>query len=133
MIGGVNGDDLSIRDEWNISREAQGMILHGDFDCDVLASICSDHSDFATNPIDYAIANAIWYKTGEFLANYIMDSEEVSRRTLLGTEQWNANKEYYNERYIAMINFIGESFEEDRNECLKCRNPLGFSKKVQML
>jgi hypothetical protein len=41
-----------------------------------------------------AMANAIWYKTGEFLSVYVLDSEEVSRRTLLGTEQWEANKEF---------------------------------------
>ncbi len=133
MVGGVCGTDLTIRDDWGTAREAQGMILHGDFDCDIWGSLCSDSSDFVNNPVDYAIANALWYKTGEFLASYIMDSEEVSRRTLLGTEQWNNYKNYYNERYVDLIGFIGENFEEERNECLKCRNPLGFSKKAQLL
>ena len=131
MVAGVAGDDLTIRDDWSTSREGSGMILHGDFNCDVLSSFCSDHSDWVSNEIDYAIANAIWYKTGEYLATYIMDSEEVSRRTLLGVEQWNANRTFYNARYVTMINFIAQNFEADRSECLRCKSPI--RKRVQML
>lgn len=133
MVGGVSNDVLADRDDWGTSREAMGMILHGDFGCDVIGTLCSDHADWTGNEVDLAIANAIWYKTGEFLATYVMDSEEVSRRTLLGVEQWNANRAFYNARYVAMINFIAENFEESRNECLKCKNPFGYSRKTQML
>lgn len=133
MIGGTGGDVLSDRADWNTSRDAGGMILHGDFGCDVIGTLCSDHSDWTGNEVDLAIANAIWYKTGEFLATYVMDTEEVSRKTLLGVEQWNANRAFYNARYVVMINFIAENFEDSRNECLKCRNPFGYHKKAQML
>ena len=132
MIGGVCGDDIDERDDWNITREGTGMIIHGDFTCDVLGTLCSDHSDW-TSQIGFAIANAIWYKTGDFLSVYIMDSEEVSRKTLLGTEQWAANRAYYNERYRAMLDFIAENFEAEENECLKCRPALGYKHRVQML
>lgn len=133
MIAGVAGDDLAIRDDWTTSRDGAGMVLHGDFTCDILATLCSDHSDWTGNEIDFAIANAIWFKAGEFLSTYIMDSEEVSRKTLLGVEQWNANRAYFNTRYTSMINFIAENFEETRNECLQCKSPFGFSLKTQML
>jgi hypothetical protein len=133
MVAGIWGSDVNDRDDWATSRESYGMVLHGDFTCDILGTLCTDHSDWTGNEIDFAIANAIWYKTGEFLATYIMDTEEVSRRTLLGVEQWNANRQYYNARYIAMINFIAENFEDDRNECLRCRQPLGHNVRSQFL
>jgi hypothetical protein len=110
-----------------------GLILHGDFTCDILGTLCTEYSDWIGNEIDFAIANAIWYKTGEFLATYIMDTEEVSRKTLLGVEQWNANRAYYNARYVTMVNFIAENFEAERNECLKCKSPLGYSQRIQLL
>ena len=132
MIGGVCGDALVNRDDWNTSREGAGMILHGDFTCDIFGTLCSEHSDWTTE-IGFAIANAIWYKTGEYLATYIMDTEEVTRKTLLGVEQWNANRAFYNARYVTMINFIAENFEAEENECLRCRPPLGITKRVQML
>jgi len=133
MIGGVSNDVLADRDDWGTSREAQGMILHGEFGCDILGTLCSDEADWSGNDVDLAIANAIWYKTGSFLANYIKDSEEVSRRTLLGTEQWNKNEVYYDERYAAMIDYIAQNFEDSRNECLQCKHPFGYSRKAQML
>jgi hypothetical protein len=133
MVAGVCGDDLSIRDDWNTYSEAQGLVLHGEFTCDVFGSLCTDYTDFVNNEIDFAIANAIWYKTGEFLSIYVMDSEEVCRATLLGVEQWNANRLFYNERYKELIEFIASNFEEDRNECLKCRSPFGFQLQSQRL
>jgi len=132
MVGGVCGDDINDRDDWGISRDAKGLIIHGDFICDILGALCSDHSDWTTE-IGFAIANAIWYKTGEFLATYVMDTEEVSRKTLLGVEQWNANRAFYNARYVTMINFIAENFEAEENECLKCRAPMGYAKRIQLL
>ena len=133
MVGGVGGDNLADRENWNTSREGAGMILHGDFTCDIIGTLCTDHSDWTGNEIDFAIANAIWYKTGEFLATYVMDSEEVSRQTLLGVEQWNANRTFYNARYVAMIDFIAQNFEAEGNDCLKCRQPMGYRKRSQML
>ncbi len=133
MIAGVSGDVLSERDDWATSSEAKGLVLHGDFTCDVIGTLCTEYSDWTGNEVDWAIANAIWYKTGEFLSIYVMDSEEVSRRTLLGTEQWNANREFYNERYKSLLEFIADNFEDDRNDCLKCRNPFGYKVMTQRL
>ena len=133
MIAGVYGDDLTEREDWTISRNCRGLILFGDFSCDVLSTLCNDYSDFANNEVDLAIAHAVWYKTGEYLATYVMDSEEVSRKTLLGVEQWNNNRAFYNARYTAMIDFIAENIEEERNECLKCKDAFGYKRMRQNL
>ena len=133
MAAGVSDSDLTVRDDWGTSREGQGLILHGDFDCDVMGILCSEHSNWSGDQIDNAIAYAIWYKTGSFLSTYILDSDEVDRPKLLGTEQWVNNIAYYEERYELMLEFISEHIETDRNECLKCRNPMGYKRSVQML
>jgi hypothetical protein len=133
MVAGVHGSDLTIRDDWPTSREARGLILHGDYGCDTLGILCSDHSDWSNNQVDSAIAWAILFKAGSFLSSYIMDSEEVSRYTLLGIDGLTANMVYYEERYKVMIEFIAANIEEDRNECLKCRNPNGYKRQAQFL
>lgn len=133
MVAGVYGSDLTIRDDWATSREARGMMLHGDFGCDTLGILCSDHSDWASDQVDSAIAWAILYKAGSFLSTYVMDSEEVNRFTLLGVDQLGANIAYYEERYKVMLEFIADNIEEDRNECLKCRSPKGYARQSQML
>jgi len=132
MVAGVCGDVLADRDDWGTQVQARGLMLHGDFNCDIIGSLCDEYSDYTSNEIGMAIANAIWYKAGEYLSIYVMDSEEVSRRTLLGTEQWNANREFYSERYKAMIDFIAENWEPDQ-ECLKCKDPYGFMLDSQIL
>jgi len=133
MIGGVNGSDLSIRDDWDICKYANGLILHGNFTCDVFGSLCNEDSDFINNEIDVSIAWAILYKTGEFLTNYIMDTGEVSRYTLLGVEALNENRIYYNKRYAVMMDFIARSVDDERNDCLRCRSPHGVGKRTQLL
>jgi hypothetical protein len=133
MVAGVSGTDLTLREDWGTGREAQGMILHGDFACDTLGIICSEHSDWSGNQIDLAIAWALNYKTGSFLTNYILGTEEVSRPVLLGTEQWVNNMTFYESRYKEMIVFIADHIETDRNECLKCKSPHGYARSVQML
>lgn len=133
MVGGVHGSDLTIRDDWGTSREARGLILHGDFGCDTLGMLCSDRSDWSGNMIDSAIAWALLYKAGSFLSTYIMDSQEVNRYTLMGLEGLAANIAYYEEKYKEFIAFIAETIELDRNECLKCRSPHGYVRKSQLL
>jgi hypothetical protein len=133
MVAGVHGADLTIRDDWGTSRDAQGLILHGDFTCDVLEMLCTDHADWTQNLVDSAIAWAILYKAGSFLSAYIMDSEEVNRYTLLGIDGLSANITFYETRYKEMIEFIGANIEDDRNECLKCKSPHGYLRQTQML
>lgn len=133
MVAGVHGSDLSIRDDWGTSREARGLILHGDFGCDTLGILCSDHSDWTGDMVDSAIAWAICYRAGSFLSSYIMDSEEVNRYTLLGVDGLSANIVYYETKYKEMLEFIAENIEDDRNECLKCRSPHGYKRQSQRL
>ena len=133
MVAGVHGTDLTDRDDWSTQREARGLILHGDFGCNAIDILCSDHSNYTDNEIDAAIAWAILYKAGSFLSTYIMDSEEINRYTLLGIDGLSANVAYYEERYKLMLEFIAENIEDDRNECLKCRSPRGYKRASQIL
>lgn len=134
MAGGIHGDSISDRDDWGVSQFAQGLRLHGEFKCDAMNMLCSDASDFENNEIDSAIAWAILYKTAEFLTYEIKNSGEVSRYTLIGNDDvFNANMQYYSNRYTAMINFIAENIEPSRNECLRCRPALGIGKTSQRL
>jgi hypothetical protein len=133
MIGGVAGDVLDERDDWGCSQVANGLVLHGNFTCNGLNALCSEDSDFVNNELDVAEAWAILYKAGEFLTNYVMDSGEVSRYTLLGTEALNTNRIYYNARYATMIDFIARSWDEDRDDCLRCRPPMGIGKRSHFI
>ena len=133
MVAGIYSNSDPVMSNWPTTRDAQGMILNGDFGCDTLGILCSEHSDWVGNEIDLSIAYAILYKAGSFLSAYIMDSEEVNRYTLLGIDGLTANMVYYEERYKVMLEFIAANIELDRNECLKCRETHGYKRMSQML
>ncbi len=133
MVAGVSGDVLADREDWSCQQNANGMIIHGSFDCSLLDSICTDESDFVNNGIDHSMAWAILYKTGEFLTNYILSSGEVSRYTLIGIENLNENRVYYNRRYAVMIDYIARSLEDERTDCYRCRPPLGMGKRTHLI
>lgn len=129
MIGGIQGDDVTEREDWPVGSQGMGLILHGTFGCDSLEWLCT--GDFINNEVDRAVANAILYKTGEFLTTYIMGSTEVSRYTLLGVEQLNENRMYYAERYNVLLDWIAFSMED--NDCMKCKSPYGMRTRSQRI
>lgn len=134
MAGGIHGDIPADRDKWGVTEYAQGLRLHGDFKCDAMQMLCTDASDFENNEIDSAIAWAILWKSAQFLTYEIRNSQEVSRNLLLANDDvLNANMEYYSARYTVLINFIAEHIEPSRNECLKCKSVMGFSKTSQRI
>jgi hypothetical protein len=134
MAGGVHGSDITERDDWGVSQDAQGLRLHGEFKCDAMAMLCSDASDFEKNEIDRYIAEACMLKTAEFASYKILNSGEVNRDLLLGNDDVvNGRMQYYSTLYQERINFIAQNIEPSRNECLRCRSIMGFSKHSQIL
>lgn len=121
MIGGIQGDDISIREEWGVSQEMNGIVLIGEFNCDKYEYFCNSSMDYENDEIGQAVAHAIAYKWGEYAMDFFLDTQEVSRFTALGHESINNNREFYNVRYTVMINFISENIDSSKFGCLACR------------
>ncbi len=122
MIGGISGDDISARENWGITQEMNGIILIGEFNCDKYSYFCNPNMDFENEEIRQAIAHAINYKLGEFIMDFFLDTENISRFTVLGHEAINNNRTYYNSRYSVMINFIAENIDTSKFGCLSCKS-----------
>jgi hypothetical protein len=121
MVGGIQGDDISSREDWGISQEMYGIVLIGEFNCDKYAYFCNSSMDFEEDEIGQAVANAIAYKWGEYAMDFFLDTQEISRFTALGLEAINNNRDFYNSRYNVMINFISENLDSSKLGCLSCR------------
>lgn len=133
MVGGITGDDLTILDEWPTTQNMNGLVLVGQYKCDPMIYLCNDLSDYEQNPFDQAVAYAILYKTGEFLMDEFLDTQEVSRYTALGLEAINNNREYYNSRYTAMINYVKDNLDVEQFGCLTCKPVYPLNKGFQQL
>lgn len=132
MIGGISGDTIADREDWGVTEYMNGIVLIGEFICDKFIYLCNENTDF-TSEVDQAIAYSVLYKAGEFLMDEFLDTTEVSRFTALGLESINNNRQYYNERYVVMIDFIVNNLDIERYGCLQCLPTMGFKRQVQML
>lgn len=133
MIGGIQGDDISLREDWPVTQEMNGIILIGEFNCDKFAYLCNSNTDFEYDEVGQAIAHAIAYKWGEFTMDYFLDTNEISRMTTLGIESINNNREYYNARYTVMIDFIATNLDVSKFGCLSCKSPHNVKISRQLL
>jgi len=133
MVGGITGNDLSIIDEWSTGQNMNGLILIGSYICDPMIYLCSDMSDYDTNIIDQSIASAIMYKSGEYLMDEFLDTQEISRYTALGLEAINNNREVYNLSYSKMIDYIAKSIDVEQFGCLTCKPAYPLTKGFQKL
>lgn len=122
MIGGIEGDTIADREDWGIAGNMNGIVLIGEFKCDLYTLFCNDNMDFENEPIGQAVAHAINYKWGEFVMDYFLDTQNISRYTTLGLEAINNNREYYNARYAVMVNFITENLDISQYGCLSCKS-----------
>jgi hypothetical protein len=121
MIGGIQGDDIADRDDWGVTQAMNGIILIGEFTCDKYIYFCNENMDFEYDEIGQAVAHAIAYKWGEFTMDYFLDTNEITRDITLGLDTINNNREFYNLRYTAMINFIADNIDISQYGCLACK------------
>lgn len=133
MVGGISGNDLTIIEDWSTGQNMNGLILVGSYKCDPSIYLCNDLTDYESNPFDQAIAYAVLYKTGEFLMDEFLDTQEVTRYTALGLEAVQNNREYYNLRYTAMIDYIKANIDINQFGCLTCKPTYPLSKGFQKL
>lgn len=133
MVGGITGNDLNIIDEWSTGQNMNGLILVGSYKCGPMIYLCNENTDYEGNVVDQAIAYAVLYKTGEFVMDEFLDTQEISRYTALGLESINNNREYYNLRYAAMIDFIKSNLDIEQFGCLTCNPTYPLTKGFQKL
>jgi hypothetical protein len=134
MVGGITGNDTAeIEDNWSTSSNMNGLILVATYECSPMIYLCNEMTDYENNTTDQAIAYAVLYKSGEFLMDEFLDTQEISRYTALGLEAVNNNRVYYNERYAAMLNFIASNIDIAQWGCLACKPVFNLSKAYQKL
>jgi hypothetical protein len=122
MVGGVNGSDLTDFDSFTTSHYANGLSIIADTRCKSFEIVCNDGSDFINDPVAISIAMAILYKSGEYLLDAILDTNEVNRYTLLTPENIDANRLFFQGRYAELIKYIGQEINFRQNDCWRCKD-----------
>jgi hypothetical protein len=124
MVAGIVGSDTSDLDSWSQSHYAHGLSIIADTRCNSFGIICNDGMDFQNDPISLSVAMAILYKSGEYLLDYILDSNEVNRYTLLSAETIDVNRLFFQSRYAEMVNYIAKEVDYNANDCWRCKDKI---------
>lgn len=139
MASGIKGDDLTVREDWSVDNETQGLLLDMQFTCNGLTTLCHDGYD-PTDPIQLTRAYARLYLAGYKLLTMVKMSSNPSFWTNLNGEGIEALRKTYFEEYRnrigwydndtrTMHGYLLPALVEDINrygDCYSCRDPWGM-------
>ena len=132
MVGGINTTTLPDFTDFttnNAPNALFGLTFNVEFRCKIGEVLCKDQLDFEGNPLAPALALAIQHKAGEILGNWILQSGNLNRFTLINTEQFIEDVKSYKQTYIEMIKYIVESADITQNDCFTCRDVYEMAKR----
>ena len=78
--------------------------------------------DFEGNMLARAMAIAVQHKAASILASWVINSGNLSRFTLINTEQMIEDIKKWDKIYIDMITFISTEVDITTNDCLACKD-----------
>ena len=126
MVGGYHVDtlpDFGTTAVSNMGTNAlNGLTIDVELKCKVSEVLCYESLDFESNNIAGAMALAIQHKSAVTLANWIVGSGNLSRFTMVNTEQIINDINKWNKIYSDMVQFIAEQADVTVNDCLQCRD-----------
>lgn len=104
-----------------------GLVLDVDIKCDFKQFLCSADFDFDNEPVAKGIAVALRFKTGSLMLHDILASGEINRWTMIDHDSLLANIAYYDERYKAIYEWLGENIDTTKSDCWICKEYHGFT------
>ena len=131
MCGGIQGNDITEREDWGGFITMNGLVFDVQFYCNTFNTLCNDSfTDFAADPVDEAQAKPVWYKMGEIAMMATLASKELNIQTMTNQEAMVNYIAYYRGEYAKQITFIGQNIDVARSGCLACRDNYGYAKRT---
>ena len=116
MAAGTRGNDLTTREDWNVTNETQGLMLGGDFSCNALTAICNGDPDYLTDPIQVAYAHAVRYRSAMHLIDILAAGTAVDRDALLGGEAIGKMRQQYSSDFKRLVEYMGGMLSKTPDE-----------------
>lgn len=111
------------------SNQLFGLTLEVELKCKINEVLCYESLDFESNNLAVAMAMAIQHKAASIVGSWIINSGNLSRFTMINTEQLLADIAKWDKIYIDMITFISEQADITINDCLACRDVWEMAKR----
>jgi len=123
-LDGTYGNDPSTKsgqENFVEFSKAQGLCIQADVFCRLDDAICQYTVD-NHDPMFQVMAKAIQFKAGEFMAEYILQSGNINRYTLLSKERLWGKRNHYQTQYNTRIMALCGDVDLTNSDCFSCEN-----------
>ncbi len=124
-IQGCKGDDIEKRETWFTQKEAFGLFLDLQFNCNTSELLCGGTNsplDFQNDDKAMAMAYAIRYEAGKSLIDNILGTANVNRYTMLPADSLWKLRNHFVERYSELVQYLCQEMDITQNDCLMCND-----------
>lgn len=130
MVGAYNSAAMDFDDcATTTSNYMYGLTLPSiELRCETANVLCFEDDDWDNEPVAAAIAFAIRYKAAALFAGDILRSPNLNRFVMLNHEQLTADIVAWDAQYKTYVDYIAKNIDVSVNDCLTCREFMGFSK-----
>lgn len=98
---------------------AHGFMIDAVIGCELGKIVCKDFD--AENPVAITSAWANLYKAGELLIEYILQSKEINRLTMMNREYLWGKRNHFRKEYETRILYLRDAIDLTNNSCFICR------------
>lgn len=122
MLTGIQGGDISTRENWGTSEYLNGIILEASFACKQIDLICKQNMDFESNALALAMAYTIRFRSASILIDNILSSGNLNRYTMLEREALYGKRNNYLKEFANRISWLADNINWKANDCLTCND-----------
>ena len=133
MAGTYHVDTLPDFNIYNSSRtcgnQMQGLTFEVELKCKISEVLCYESLDFESNNLAIAMAVAIQNKAASIMGNWIVNTANLNRFTMINGEQMLENIKAWDKVYIDMVKYIASEADITVNDCLACKDIFEMAKR----
>ena len=110
--------------------ESYGLTLDVELVCDYGKLFCDGSLDYDYNPLAPSMADAIWYKAGEYVLRWLIGSTDLNRVSMMNGEMLEKFMGDYRQKYDLLVAEIIGRVDITQSGCLACKDKWGLTKRT---
>ena len=117
----LKGGETDALNNFNVKEDnyAHGFTIDVDIRCEAGALFCREFD--SQNKIAVASAWANLYKAGELLIEYVLNSPEITRFTLMNREYLRGKRNHFRKEYEMRIQYLTYEIDVTKGDCFVCQ------------
>lgn len=130
-VSGTKGSDVNnIRSFTNTDKIFNGVILDLEVKCKTEELICNSERplDFVNDAYAKYLAYAVRFRAAAKLYSDLLSTDNIDRQTMMNRDEMKIWMNEWQKNYLACINYLCSLINVGNNDCLVCKDLVGFKK-----